>query len=135
MRGFQYLLNLALLMLAVSSASDEDVDDAALDDGEGEEDMGAFLSHLDSNSDGKLSLDELFIAGDGVDEDAELTMDSWKDHATRAFERADENKDGGIDMEELPKLMEYFEDVEDVDEDGHDEDGKGIETVADDTGF
>mmetsp|Transcript_63600 Transcript_63600/g.110840 ORF Transcript_63600/g.110840 Transcript_63600/m.110840 type:complete len:137 (+) Transcript_63600:74-484(+) len=110
---------LALLQCCVVSAEDGDPDDdpdipeemeSAEEDLEGGEDEAldespeAIIAEYDKDGDGKLSLEEILIDENAEEEEIHMLK--------QEFDKADLNKDNNIDIDELPKMLESMNNLD-----------------------
>mmetsp|Transcript_24640 Transcript_24640/g.65087 ORF Transcript_24640/g.65087 Transcript_24640/m.65087 type:complete len:175 (+) Transcript_24640:73-597(+) len=85
------------------------------------EDPAAIMKNLDTDEDGKLSIEELVPepAGEGEEEDEDDK--SFYDKLREHFKTVDKDGDGKLDIDELPKLLELMTEG-DVDPEAHADD-------------
>mmetsp|Transcript_21924 Transcript_21924/g.61278 ORF Transcript_21924/g.61278 Transcript_21924/m.61278 type:complete len:110 (+) Transcript_21924:93-422(+) len=83
-------------------AAEDDEDPAHEPDGEDDVDsVEAFMADFDKNDDGKLSIDEVLLVGEG---DVDVRA-----HIEKLFKDADKDGDGILALEEVRVMLDFTE--------------------------
>lgn len=109
------VLSLALLAWGAEDAAEAEMDESSGEDAgeegasdeEDQDDPKAMMQKMDTNQDGKLSMEELHAEIQEADE--EEMPEEFKGKLAEFFKQADKDGDTLLDGEELPELIRLFE--------------------------
>mmetsp|Transcript_48690 Transcript_48690/g.87498 ORF Transcript_48690/g.87498 Transcript_48690/m.87498 type:complete len:135 (+) Transcript_48690:78-482(+) len=93
------LVSVLLVVLVVQQAHSQGEEEGS--DAE-EPNLEEIMTEVDTNKDGKISLEEFTSPQEGYEEDDNLEL------STKVFAAADKNADGFVDLEELPAVIQAF---------------------------